>query len=104
MPTGCSTRCWAIGPRKRRRNGSTRPIGKVFGDLTGDGKLDLVITDYKDGLVRGSLGNGDGTFQVARWCAGMHCQGQLARLRLAGRLGAPPGTVMHSQANGVKWK
>ena len=36
------------------------------GDFNGDGKPDLVITNYGDNSVSVLLGNGDGTFQAAR--------------------------------------
>ena len=39
------------------------PLAAVSGDLNGDGKLDLAVTNKVDGSVSVLLGNGDGTFQ-----------------------------------------
>jgi Chitobiase/beta-hexosaminidase C-terminal domain/FG-GAP-like repeat/FG-GAP repeat len=41
------------------------PNSVAVGDLNGDGKQDLVVTDYEDTTVFILLGNGDGTFQPA---------------------------------------
>jgi len=42
----------------------TLPEGLLVGDLNGDGKLDLAVTNQSDGTVSVLLGNGDGTFQA----------------------------------------
>src|SRR6266849_1744029 len=43
------------------------------GDFNGDGKPDLVITNYGDNSVSVLLGNGDGTFQAPRtFLVGIH--------------------------------
>ena len=48
------------------------PIGLSVGDLTGNGKLDLVVANHDDGPTANPnslsvlMGNGDGTFQSAR--------------------------------------
>ena len=41
------------------------PFSIAAADLNGDGKIDLVVTNYQDGDVSVLLGNGDGTFQTA---------------------------------------
>ncbi len=40
-----------------------RPSGIAAADLNGDGRLDLVVTNYGSDTVSVLLGNGDGTFQ-----------------------------------------
>jgi hypothetical protein len=40
------------------------PLELAAGDLNGDGKADLVVTNFGDGTVDTALGVGDGTFQV----------------------------------------
>jgi uncharacterized repeat protein (TIGR01451 family) len=40
------------------------PTSVAVADLDGDGKLDLVVTNYKDNTVSVLLGNGDGSFQT----------------------------------------
>jgi hypothetical protein len=44
-------------------NGMIGPSAMTSGDLNGDGKVDLVISDQEDNSVSILLGNGDGTFQ-----------------------------------------
>ena len=39
------------------------PYAVAVGDFNGDGKADLVVTNYSDNTVSVLLGNGDGTFQ-----------------------------------------
>ena len=39
------------------------PVWTVVADLTGDGKLDLVVTNYGSNTVSVLMGNGNGTFQ-----------------------------------------
>ncbi len=39
------------------------PDHVAVGDFNGDGKLDIVVSNYKDGTISVLLGNGDGTFQ-----------------------------------------
>jgi hypothetical protein len=41
-----------------------QPMSVVVADVNGDGKPDLVVTNYSDGEVSVLLGNGDGTFQT----------------------------------------
>ena len=43
--------------------GGTRPISLAVGDLNGDGKPDLVVTNEDQGNVAVLLGNADGTFR-----------------------------------------
>ena len=40
------------------------PVALATGDLNGDGKLDLVVVNYKANTVSILLGNGEGTFQT----------------------------------------
>src|SRR5712664_1006489 len=42
------------------------PSGIAVGDFNGDGKLDLAVVNFGDWNIYVLLGNGDGTFQVAR--------------------------------------
>ncbi len=42
---------------------AVNPSGIVAGDFTGDGKLDLAVTNYYNNTVSVLMGNGDGTFQ-----------------------------------------
>jgi hypothetical protein len=43
----------------------TRATSVAIGDLNGDGKPDLAVSDFGAGTVAVLLGNGDGTFQAA---------------------------------------
>jgi hypothetical protein len=40
------------------------PLGVVQADVNGDGKLDLITSNYSDNALSVYLGNGDGTFQA----------------------------------------
>src|ERR1017187_4848816 len=58
-------------------NVGTNPFSVAVGDFNGDGKPDLVVTNYtsstSDNSVSVLLGNGDGTFQPAlNSAAGTH--------------------------------
>jgi uncharacterized repeat protein (TIGR01451 family) len=44
----------------------TNPVGPVFGDFNGDGKLDIAVVNIGSNNVSILLGNGDGTFQAAK--------------------------------------
>jgi hypothetical protein len=46
--------------------GGSAPVYVAQGDLNGDGKLDVVMTNYNDGTISVYLGNGDGTFQAQK--------------------------------------
>jgi hypothetical protein len=46
-------------------NPADYPAGIVAGDFTGDGRLDLAVSNLEDYSVSVLLGNGDGTFQPA---------------------------------------
>ncbi len=41
-----------------------QPVATVVGELTGDGKEDLVVANYKSNTISVLLGNGNGTFQA----------------------------------------
>jgi len=43
----------------------TQPADVAVGDFTGNGKLDLAVTNFNDNTVSVLLGNGDGTFTPA---------------------------------------
>lgn len=47
---------------EQRFSAGTSPIGVATGDLNGDGRADLAVTDYNGLSVSVLLGNGDGTF------------------------------------------
>ena len=46
--------------------GGTRPLGLAVGDLNGDGKPDLVVTNEDQGNVAVLLGKTDGTFEAPK--------------------------------------
>src|SRR6266849_667885 len=49
------------------------PASVVAGDFNGDGVLDLAVANYSSNDVSVLLGNGDGSFQLARnFAAGMY--------------------------------
>jgi len=52
-----------LQPVVRYDSGGQGTLGMAIADVDGDGKLDVVVTNYGNGSIGVLLGNGDGTFQ-----------------------------------------
>ena len=81
--------------------GVDTPSCVVLGDLTGNGILDMVSTNYYDGTVAVQLGNGDGTFGAPTYytCGPDPTQVVLADLNGDGKL----DMVVTSNSAGYYW-
>ena len=61
-----------------------QPVAVAVGDLTGDGKTDIVTANAYDGTISVLMGNGNGTFQSQRTLAVGSCPYSLALADLTG--------------------
>jgi hypothetical protein len=76
------------------------PLVAAVADLTGDGKLDVVTTNYGDRTVSVLLGNGDGSFQPQQGFAAGPSPDGLAVADLTGN-GTPDLVVANSVLGGT---
>ncbi len=76
------------------------PMSVALGDLTGDGKLDIVVADEQRSAVAVLLGNGNGTFQADQTFAGGGSGMALADMTGDGKLDIVTSSVSVLLANG----